>query len=448
MMRRLHAVAVTACLVTAACGPPEPIDMRQKFSEGIQRLGVAAVYPPKEEYRIGQVHLVDMATLEPGAELLPYVPNSDWVSDAAVPFMEKFRGERMAAKNRFPCSSEKLSTQIVLSGTPSYYQQGDCPAAGGAGAGGSSKTDAANQLSNTINITLGAATEPTKPSPAATNKPSEKKSPESLPSLALAGLPSYSLASIDNMTAAAAVPTMFANFAASLGISRSTSLVVQAEGVETASLPAEEFAKAIQLACSTDNNAFGNPAIARPFLVLSDQQLRSNVSARAMKAKKALSYKPALFMLRTVYYLRGIRYIYNDTQAYAIMLQAAADAKLSAGQAPPALPNISMNVATGSQPGTTKTDALSAQLASLQAQMDAMRNAMINASGVQLAGSYSRITARGVEFVDLFQRPVAFGYLPFAQAFPDDFKERGFGDFCADARGTPVTTPAMVNKGG
>ena len=169
-------------------------------------------------------------------------------------------------------------------------------------------------------------------------------------------------------------------------------------------------------------------------MTLSDQKMAAYAGVRKAKSKShAFSYKPELYMMVAVYYLRGIRYIFSDTRAYAAELEAAANAKIPAALQPPTVPNISMNVVTAPQ-GTTKPDAVTAQMLALQTQMDALRSAVMSNSNIQVAATYAHATARGIEFVDLFQRPLAFGYVPLAEAFEIT---RGLSDFCLEALGTP-----------
>jgi hypothetical protein len=137
-------------------------------------------------------------------------------------------------------------------------------------------------------------------------------------------------------------------------------------------------------------------------------------------------------MLRKVFYLRGIRYIFSDTRAYSAILAAAASGKLPAAQQPPATPNISMSIVAAPQSGAqgSKPDAAAAQLAALQQQIDGLRAAISSTSNIQVSGTFARATARGIEFLDLFERPLAFDYVPVAEPF-----NAGLKSFCADARG-------------
>jgi hypothetical protein len=439
MRKPLHWLNLFLCLSISSCGPPEPLNMRQEFAKGIEPLGVVPFYPLREDARLGQVYLVDATTVQPGGDSVSFVPTNTLVTNAAVPFMEQFRSGQMSSKNRFPCSSDKLGDQITLADhTRSYYQQADCAAASSSGQS-DKPAGSQTQQTNQVTITIGSgATQTTKPSLGAAKTP-DKKAPESLAPLELAGIPSYSLASIDNVTLAGSAPTAFANFLVAIGFSRSTSLVVQAEGVEVATLPSDDFAAAISKACFAPNNPFGSLALARPSLAFADQEMRANARTRQRQSHDPVfRYDPRLLMLRKIFYLRGIRYIFTDTRAYAAALEAAASSKIPVAQQPPTVPNISMNVVTTSQ-GTqaAKPDAATSQMSALQNQIDALRSAVSSNSNIQVAGTYARVTARGIEFVDLFQRPLAFGYVPIGATFAI---ERGFEDFCARARGELPTT--------
>ena len=220
--------------------------MRQQFARAFEPLGIVPFYPLRERVQIGDVFLVDVATLEPGGDSAAYAPTSDVVTKAAAPFFEKYRADNMASKNRFPCSSDKLCSQIVLSGlTPSFYQQPDCPASSSTGSDTTPKPGTAQAANGVVvNVYSGTAPAPAVKAGAA-KTPETKAAVQSLAPLEMAGMPAYSLASIDNVTLAGAAPTGFANFLAAIGISRSTSLVVQPEGVELATLPSDQLAAAI-----------------------------------------------------------------------------------------------------------------------------------------------------------------------------------------------------------
>src|SRR5580704_13915397 len=161
-------LSLLVCLSSASCGLPEPINVRQQFSKGIEPLGVAPFYPLVEEARLGQVYLVDESTIEAGGDPAAYVPTSTNATNAAVPFMEKFRAANMAPGNRFPCSSDKLGSQIVLANqTPSFYEQPDCASAA-ASSDGAAKSSSSAQQGNEITININnAAPQPAKTASAA-----------------------------------------------------------------------------------------------------------------------------------------------------------------------------------------------------------------------------------------------------------------------------------------
>ncbi len=351
--------------------------------------------------------------------------------------MEKYRAQDMGVANRFPCSSDKLNSQITLDGqTQSYYQQTDCAVAASPDAKAGVPASGQNQAAPTVNITIG-TTQPTAAAKATGKQGQKPTAPQSLTPLELAGFPSYSLASITDFTLAGSAPTAFASFLAAIGFRETTSLSVQAEGVEVASLPADDFAAGIRQACADPKNIFGNPQLAQIPLRFANAELANNALVRQAYSKNKQPYRPALVMIRRVYYLRGVRYIFSDTRAFAAQLSAAANAKASPTQQLPTPPNISMNVVTPPASGA-KPDAVTAELASLQTQMDALRSAISSSSNIQVAGTFARATARGIEFVDLFQRPLAFGYVAIAESF---LPERGLNDFCLDAQGIDPPKP-------
>jgi hypothetical protein len=409
--RALAAPAATlfAVLVAlSACGAPEPPNIRQEFGNGIQRLGVTPIYPLSESTRIGQVFLVDESAKGAG-DVAAYIPTSVLLTNAVVPEMEERRAALTAAANRFPCSADALGEQV--SPDHSYYRQATCAAA---------------------------------PTPETT--PDKKDVPplqpagsEGLAPLALAGLPSYSLASIDNLSLAGTVPTKFANFLAAIGWRETTSLRVEAEGVEIAKLPTDDFVAALNATCNRPDSVFNNPRLARSSLELAIDELKGHAIKRREEAAKQgieLPEKPVLrlYILREVYYLRGIRYIANNSKAYAMLVEAAARSGVKDAARPPTVPTIAMNVIqptpTGSQGAPPAT---SADVAALQQQIDALRTAVSSNANIQVGGTFARATARGIEFVELFQRPLAFGYVALISKNEPDM-ERSYQDFCYFAK--------------
>jgi hypothetical protein len=101
-----------------------------------------------------------------------------------------------------------------------------------------------------------------------------------------------------------------------------------------------------------------------------------------------------------------------------------------------------MNVVTAPQSGVQAShpDAMTTAMAALQSQIDSLRTAISSNANIQIAGTYAHATARGIEFVELFQRPLAFGYSDIRQRFDIKSINKGYEDFCVDARGdTPRT---------
>jgi hypothetical protein len=418
------------------------------FAEGIKPLGVVPFYPLNESARLGQVYLADASTGEQDGDPVAFIPTNVLLTEAVVPAIEAARSARLAAKNRFPCSSDKLTDQIRLTNQArSYYQQTACTSSAPAAQATAAATTVVvpAPAATTVVVPAPAATTVVVPAPATTAAAApagkaavDKQEPASLAPLELAGLPSYSLGSIDNVTLAGSAPTGFANFLATIGFRRSTSLNVEAEGVEVATLPADEFAAAIRKACTSSGNPFSDPQLAKAAMTFADAELYSHAKTRHKAQQRpsdqSVAYRPRLIMLRKVYYLRGIRYIFSDTRAYSALIEAAASGKIPTASQPPATPNISMNVVTAPQSGVqaSNPDAMTTAMAALQSQIDSLRAAISSNANIQIAGTYAHATARGIEFVELFQRPLAFGYTPIARAFDID---RGYEAFCADTRG-------------
>ncbi len=135
-------------------------------------------------------------------------------------------------------------------------------------------------------------------------------------------------------------------------------------------------------------------------------------------------FMPAVTIVRRVYYLRGIKFVFNDSKAAAAALNAALNTRLDASRTPAAPPPLSVT-ATASAPsgsGTIGSD-LKAQVADLTQQMTQLKsNLATGNNNVNIASSFARATATGIELVQLFDRPLAFGYYPWTQ---DEFITMG-----------------------
>src|SRR5262249_38660022 len=130
----------------------------------------------------------------------------------------------------------------------------------------------------------------------------DKQGADGLAPLELAGLPSYSLASINNVTLAGSAPTGFANFLAAIGFRQSTFLNVEGEGVEVATLRADQFAAAITKACTSSGNPFSNPQLAKAGMTFANAEMESHAKTRHKAQQRhsdqPFAYKPKLLMLK------------------------------------------------------------------------------------------------------------------------------------------------------
>jgi hypothetical protein len=360
--------------------------MRTEISTGIQALGVLPLYPMQENVRIGQVWIEDASVGDAAKGLPSGVPTSLRVSDQLVGPVETRRKSLTVTPGRLDKSGDTLVKDIL--GTPTgvdYFKQ------------------SAND------------------------------------SLAIAALPKYSLASVDQASFSGSGATPFASLLGSLGFSRSEYLTVEAAGIEIADLPLDELGEAVQGACTSHTGIFGDPIA------------RNNVQRAAFGAMAAwwqfrqthggttAPFQPQIVLLRRVFYLRGIRYIFHDSKAAALALSAAFNPRLAAGVTPPATPSqpaIPAAPVVPDQDASLKAevDALTAQVAAIKTNLPANSNLNLSVEGM-------RATAAGIEMIQLFERPIAFGYEPLAEALtidPDSKKmAHGVAELCADF-GAPV----------
>ena len=172
------ALTLGTCLIAAGCGLPKPPDMRAEFSKSVQALGVLPVYPLQEDMRVGQIWIEDASANRSDIGIPPGVPTSMRISDDLVEPMEKMRVSLMSKPPRFEKPAATFVDDVFGKGAaPPYFKQGDKD------------------------------------------------------TLALAAMPKYSLASVDQTSFAGAASTVFANFFGSFSFSQSKYLTVEAIGV-------------------------------------------------------------------------------------------------------------------------------------------------------------------------------------------------------------------------
>ncbi len=376
-------------LLLAGCDR-QPLNLREQMTQNLQTLGVRAFYPLRETPRLGSLYLFDQSANPGGAGVAPYMDNEILLTDVLAAPMEAKRRATAAMKTRFVLTKATTDDDKRLGGTtdaPARYVQGD---------------PATNQAQ-----------------------------------LATAAFPSYTLASVEQFSASAFVPAQFQSFLAALGWRSTRYVHVEAEGVEFAELPLQDMTEVIASACSQKsppspltNEAMGNRLVGRS-VELQQALYEERVRMATQDVSQRLSRpKPQIYLMRRIYYMRGIKFIIDDSQTTAAMLQAAINPRLSAPTATPAI-----NVVTASaqpQAGTPAAGSSDAKIADLAAKITALQDVLKSqASGnnAQIATSYARATARGIELVNVFDRPMAFGYEPVAFNVTGTWADDGSGRF-------------------
>jgi hypothetical protein len=264
-------------------------------------------------------------------------------------------------------------------------------------------------------------------------------------------LPRFSLASIDQAALAGSIPTALASFFAAFSTTATKNLTLEAIGVEIAELPLDTFSAKVAQACDDPTSVFGN---------ITNRNRLHAVGYKAMKtwwqrrqaetgSEKIAKYDPRLFLIRRVFYARGINFVYHDTNATAVAFRAAFNAQLPAGVTPPAAPTPpTATTPTLTDPtGAIATGAAAtAALKSVMADVAAMKTALAGAN-IGIGASFGRATARGIEITELFENPLAFGYdalvselsKPDATGHISD--DKGIGDLCNFAKSSVIENP-------
>jgi hypothetical protein len=378
----------------AACGRPQPPDLRGEMTDAVSRLGVRPIYPLSESHRIGAVHLVDASVARPNGGLPSWQEGAILLTEELVRAFETQRSARPSVASRFAQSHQGLGTALRPSTTgQAFYRQ--LPATSG---------DA--PLAN---------------------------------SLSLAAMPGFTLASVDQAALGGFLPGLTASFFASLGLRHTSYLRMEAEGVEMADLPYDELRYLVASACNGDGRStiFGGQGtgatglVQATFNILDQQRTERPPPRTGGAAEEAVS--PYLALMRRVFYLRGVRFIVDDSRVASAFQQLALQSTLQPGETPVTLPQLRGNtdLAAAAPQGSTPPPAGSPQAAAaanaagitaLQNQIEQLRTVLASGAGPQIGASFARAAATGVELVQLFDRPLAFGY---QAVFVDARKDRG-----------------------
>jgi hypothetical protein len=374
-IRYAVSVGLMASLLVGGCGLPQGPDIRVEMTQHLTKLGVRPFYPLRESPRVGEIYVVDAATADPRSGFQAYHQTGEWVSDALVADLESRRRESQAMRQRFPRSPDNLATQLrpATNGHALFRQPG---------------ADQANAVAPG--------------------------------SLALAAYPGLTLASVDEFSAGGFVPQAFTSLLAALALRSTRYVRVEAEGVEVADVPLESIVAGLARACGDRRTPLGNSArgqglVAFAHDIMHVRYLERLAGARGAErtAREQAGFKPQIYVLRRVIYLRGIRYIIDDSQTSAAMLRAAFSAPVRPDITPPSINQVSVTNTPPAGAGNTSVGNVAeseARITAIRRELDELRTKLGTGNDAQLAASFARATARGIELVDLFDRPMAFGY--------------------------------------
>ena len=335
-------------------------NVREPFTKGVRALGVFPVYPLRETMRVGQILVADGSAATPNATQKPGYQATVLLTDELVRPMEDARLRRLKEIGRFAA-------------TP------------------------------------------------ATGKPSEDAAyyfkPDPKDDLGLIGIPQYSLASIDQASLGGAGSTPFASFLAAFGFAQSKYLTMEAVATQMAELPLADFTSVVQKACLNGSGMFGKRRPGHPAEILAYNFMKANHDIVESGNSSPPKFQPEMMVMRRVYYLRGIRYVFNDASVASAIATAAFNTRLPTTAAPPDLlkPTPSTgSAATENLPTDDKaTKALIASITALNKQLSEIKDVVAAGKGGAGFGiSGVRATARGIEMTQTFNRPLAFGYEP------------------------------------
>jgi hypothetical protein len=370
--RRAVALAVAASL--AACGRPAPPDMRSEMASAMAQLPVRPVYPLTETLRLGTVLIADTSIALPFVNLPPFQETSLVLTDDFVAaFDNAWRSRVPVASRQLQSPSDLGSALRPAQGSAGFYRQ--LPPAG---------------TGNTV-------------------------APDN--ALPLAALPALTLASVDQLSVGLFLPDLVATFFGALGLRRTSYLRLEPEGIEIADLPIVDWQAALETACLSPAVRQRTAAYQRAVA-----QARSTFEAQrrlriAMRRGPTTPPTLSLVLARRVFYLRGIRFVLEDTSAAQLLAQAAIANPLPEGRSAVSLPpvtitNLAPTISGTPQPGspTAADAAAAARIQALEQQVQQLRAALAQGDNTQIGLRAARATATGIELVQLFDRPLAFGY--------------------------------------
>jgi hypothetical protein len=360
-------------IMLAGCGRPKPPDLRSEMANAIVQLNLRPVYPPTETLRLGTVVLADTTVGRPFSGAAAYQETSFRITSDLEEMFEQVRRRLYSNSNRFTQSSSNLTNAMSPTATgTNFYRQ-------------------------------------------APPKADEKASENSLP---LAALPGYSLASVDQVSLGAFVPEVVASFFGALGLRQTSFLRMEAEGIEVAELPLADFLDALAQGCSSPTvqarrNRYAD-AVAVGYTLFHAQRDRRLQEGSSNTAVPDTS----MLIMRRVFYMRGVRFIVSDSRVGTAALQAATRSTIPSGNTPMQLPGVTVNtnvapVTQGTPAAGSPAEAAAANAAAitaLQGQMEQLRGAIASGGNTQISLGLARAAGTGIELVQLFDRPLAFGY--------------------------------------
>lgn len=237
-------------------------------------------------------------------------------------------------------------------------------------------------------------------------------------SLSLAAMPGYTLASVDQVSVGALVPAVAQSLLAGLGLRRTSSLRMEALGVEVAEVPFDTLIGVLRDACdrslgvfAKDNKAGKTAVDGAAYVLFGQRRGRSGIDQISNKTDEKGEQRIEglqFYIIRKVFYLRGIRFMISDGEAAAAFAQVALRNRLPEGEQAPKIAPLARSE------GQDAKDDTSAAIARLEQQVKELGKALDEAAGgnLQAAAQIARATATGIELVHVFDRPLAFGYQP------------------------------------
>lgn len=115
-------LCVVLALAVSGCGRPADTDLKLAYGKAVRQIGVFPVYPPREEFQIGDIYMWSQSIRDPNDTVSVYLDSLPWMRQSADSFM----ATRIVFRNTIPAANTPANNTIDLPpGPPVLAVRGD-----------------------------------------------------------------------------------------------------------------------------------------------------------------------------------------------------------------------------------------------------------------------------------------------------------------------------------